>query len=172
MLKILGSILIGLGSAGLGTAFLIDMKKRLWHLEYMKKICMKLESDIRYCHSTIPAACRNMGNTVESPYKEFFQDVYKRIHLNAGESFSSIWKEETDKLFNLLPLKKEEFLVFQDFLGGGSNPDIRLQEDTIRGQMDKLDELSSHLKNEILTKGKIYTSMGVICGLLIIIVLL
>lgn len=172
MFKVIGSILVAAGSFGLGLSFYLDLKKRLWNLEYMYKICMNLESEIRYGHSSIPDICFRMSGILENPYGEFFYDVYDKMQENDGTAFGNIWENECSNLYGKLPVKPEEFALFREFTVVGNSPDINLQEEAIQCQMQKLEHTVAILKNEVVKKGKMYTSLGLIGGLFIIIVLL
>lgn len=172
MLKLIGSLLTLTGSFGLGLAYCLDMKKRLWHLEYMYRICMRLESEIRYSHSCIPDICANLAADLDRPYREFFQMIYRRMQENDGSTFDAIWKDACGFLKERLPLKEEEFTLFREFALVGGSPDVNLQEEALGRQMQKLENAVCILKNEMMKKGKMYTSLGILGGLFIIIVLL
>lgn len=170
MLRIIGAGLIMAGCSGIGFWYRKRFYLGLEHIQTMRQILELFMSEIGYGKAALPECCKRVGEKVETPYK----DALFRIHasmLKKESSFRDSWHAEMEKSIRRLPVserEKEIFLSFPDCCGLQDN---KMQIRAIEQYRDMLDSAVIRREAELDKRGKLAASMGIMCGLLLVIFL-
>lgn len=178
-MKWIGACMVTLGCTGLGQHMAREWRLRLRVLEQLRQMIYFLKGEILYGHTALGEALRRVGERCRKPEGErglegmplFFLSVAERIERQEGESFSLIWKEELEKI-NDIPLKESDLSSLKalgDHLG---YLDLEMQERNLLLYIEQLDGQIMFLKQNVKERTKLYTSLGVMGGLFLSIVML
>lgn len=171
VLKIMGSILVTVSCTALGAWKAGQWKEHRKILEQLKKMILLLKGEILYAHEPLSEAFSHVGQRAEGPPALLFQNVAKRISLQEGELFFQIWKEEIDKQgkeFLLTEKERQELKSFGEHLG---YLDLGMQERTISLYLEQLDLAIAFYREHEREQSKLYTSLGVMGGLFLSIIM-
>lgn len=171
MFKWIGAVLLICGTTGFGISLKRDMLERVRQLKYMLHILELMKSEIGYYREALPQVCRLLGEKVQSPYDVFFRQIAKRMEENDGTAFATVWQEESKALTDEMPLSKEEKEMWGQLCGYMGYADKALQENALMAQQEEWKRRIRTLEAEAVSKGKLYTSLGAACGLLLTIIL-
>lgn len=170
MLRVMGFLLIGTGSCGLGMQYVCNLKMRLFYLGEMDRILLLIMSQIRYHKSTLTECCRFLAGQTDSPFREGFHRVAEEMEAGGGRSFAEIYEESMSQCLEPLPLLAAEKRSFLKGLSGSSEGAAQLQ--LLERKSRELQEQIEKVKCEIREKGKLAIGLGTLGGLLIIVILL
>lgn len=172
MLKLIGASLVLLGTAGYAFSCKKDLQERLYHTRCLKNILELLESEIRYSRSSLPEACRMIGNRVEEPYRAGLLSVFKVMDENEGLPFSLIWKQQMDESLQKTAASKKDRTLFLQFADSTGFADHQMQLQVLEQCKERLGQSVRRQEESMENKTKVVMSMGLIGGLFLTIVLL
>lgn len=178
-MKWMGACLVTLGCSGLGQHMARQWRLRLRWLEQIRQMIYFLKGEILYGHTALGEALKRVGERCrkaegEGGLKEmplFFLSVAERIEQQKGESFSAIWKEETEKILNS-PLKEEDISSLKSLGDHLGYLDLTMQERTLLLYLEQLDGQIAYLKQNTKERTKLYTSLGIMGGLFLAVIML
>lgn len=171
VLKIVGGIFVVIASSGLGFWMASQWKEHLKAVEQLRKMIFLLKGEILYANSPLEEAFYHVGKKAAGVLGDFFLDVSTRLENQHGEPFYTMWKEEIDKLGKnafLSAQDKQELMGFGEHLG---YLDCEMQERTILLYLEQLDLTINYLREHQREKSRLYTSMGVMGGLFLVILM-
>lgn len=171
IIKITGFAMVVIGAGGLGRRQAAVYDKRLGTLEQLRTMLFLLKGQILYANATLEEAFCTVGERTSGVPAEFFLAVAQRIHNQKGEPFFEIWKEEAEnrkKDLGLLKKGQYELEKFGEHLGY-LNRDM--QERTILLYLEQLDLAIGDMREHRREKMRLYTSLGVMGGFFLAILL-
>lgn len=171
MLKIIGGALVITASSGLGIWMADQWKTHLKMVEQLRKMIFFLKGEIIYANSPLEEAFYHVGKKAPGVLGDFFIKVAERIGNQQGEPFYTMWKEEIDKLGKTVCLSekdKRELMGFGEHLG---YLDCEMQERTILLYLEQLDMTIDYLRKHQREKSHLYTSLGVMGGIFLVILM-
>lgn len=172
MLKLLGSILVLLGSAGYAFSCKQELQDRLYQTRCMETILELLESEIRYSKASLPEACKNSASRVEEPYRRGLLEVFQGMEKDRGIPFSLVWKQVMEKCLQQTKVNKKDRLLFLQFAEHTGYADYQMQQKMLQQCRQTLGQSVKKQEESMENKAKVVMSMGVIGGLFLTIVLL
>ncbi|WP_342759759.1 stage III sporulation protein AB [Kineothrix sedimenti] len=172
MLRLIGIIFLVGGSFGLGLSMKNRMKDNLNALYQVQQIFKMLQNEITYSKAPLPEACRRIGSRIKEPYGRAFHDIYEKMLLNSGCSFSEIWKECMKKCLKGTALSEEEKRVCLDFADCAGYMDGKMQAEAIEQYLHRLELSVKKLEEDMINKSKVIMSLSVMGGLLVAIILI
>ncbi|NLL76771.1 MAG: hypothetical protein GX235_05940 [Clostridiales bacterium] len=172
MLRFIGIVLLMSGSFGLGWSLKNRMKENLNSLYQIQQIFKMLQNEITYSKASLPEACRRIGYKVKEPYGNAFEEIYEKMLINSGCSFSEIWKQSMKKYLNGVTLSEEEKKICLDFGDCAGYVDGKMQAQAIEQYIHRLELSVKKLEEDIINKSKVIMSLSVMGGLLITIILI
>lgn len=170
-IKVIGVILVLCGSSGLGWYMADRGRQHIQLLEELRKKLMLLKGEIVYGNSPLGEACARVAAKSEGEFSSFFDAVSKRIEAQRGEPLYEIWKEETGKLDRNLPLSAEDKQQLEQFGEHLGYLNTEMQERTILLYLEQLEESITYLKEHQREKSRLYTSLGILGGVFLVIIL-
>ena len=171
VLKLAGGLLVIGSCAGLGLSMSYRWRERRSLLEELRKMIFMLKGEILYGNSTLMEAFGQVGTKCKGPLANLFLQVSEGIERQCGEPFYQIWEEQVKKLDKKLALTekdREELSSFGEHLG---YLDRDMQERTMLLFVEGLDMTISYLRENQAEKCRLYTSMGIMGGLFLTILM-
>ncbi len=172
-MKLLGSILVIVGTSGFGTWMAGRYRGRLEEMEQLRQMVYLLKAQIVYAQTPIPEALAVVGRRTEGPLAELFLRVAKRVYGQEGESFRVIWQEETGlldkKTSALAKADRKSLALLGEHLGF---LDRDMQERNLLLCLEQLDLEIGKLREQRPEKCRLYTSLGVMGGLFLVVLLI
>ncbi|MCH5248647.1 MAG: stage III sporulation protein AB [Lachnospiraceae bacterium] len=172
MLKLAGIILLMMGCIGLGINRVSDEKTRIIELRQIRRMILRMQNEMQYGKRTLPEICMIMGQCMEEPFKEAFNDIFKRLEENDGSMLDNIWKERLVECMKTMPLKEEEKAVLIEIPEQLGILDETTQAQNIGQSLDMIEERIHRTESEYESKSKVIMSISVMAGLFLTIILL
>lgn len=178
-MKWVGACLVTLGCTGLGQHMAREWRLRLRCLEQLRQMIYLLKGEILYGHTALGEALRRIGEHCQRAEGEngltavplFFLSVAGRIEQQEGECFAQIWQEELGKIGDV-PLKESDLSGLKTLGDHLGYLDLEMQERNLLLYLEQLDGQILYLKQNVKERTKLYTSLGVMGGLFLSIVML
>lgn len=170
-MKILGSVLVTVSCSGLGLWKAGQWKEHRKLLEQIRKMILLLKGEILYAHAPLGEALEHVGTKSEGIPAKLFCRVAERIGQQDGELFYDLWKEAIDshrKELLLTEKECEEFKALGEHLG---YLDLGMQERTIELYLEQLELSLNFYREHEQERVKLCTSLGVMGGLFLSIIM-
>ncbi len=172
MLKLAGMILLMTGCVGFGINKVSEEKRRIRELREIKRMVLRVRSEIVYGKRTLPEICLLLGQYAKEPYSQAFSRIFQRMEKNDGSVLPDVWKEELGLCMKGLPLKEEEKEVILSLPDRSGIMDENGQADNTGQSLDMIDERIRRAESEFEGKSRVILSISVMSGFFIIILLL
>lgn len=172
MLKVIGAILVILGSAGFGVVCRQELEQTLHHTTCLKDILELIKSEVEYTKASLPEACRMAGMKTEEPYRSVLVQISEKMRTNTGISFPKVWEQEIGACLSNLPLDKKDKQLFLRFAKSTGFADRQMQLRALEQYSALLTQSIEVQRDNLMKKGKVVMSMGLIGGIFLTIVLL
>ncbi len=172
MFRLLAGLLILYGSIGFSFKLCQEMRTRIRQVEQMREIFRLFQAEISYSRAALPETCLAVSKRVAEPYKSAMEEMYSEIQKKSGVQFPVIWQEKMGQCLKEMPLKKPEREIFLGFGNQTGFIDWEMQAGILEKNKNQLEELHMQLKSAMENKEKVITSVGVLGGLMLVIVLI
>lgn len=170
-LKLAGGFLVILASSGLGICLARQWNEHLRTMEQLRKMIFLLKGEIVYANAPLDEAFGRTGRKSGGCLGELFVRVAGRMEAQTGELFYEIWKEETDRIPKASGLSQEEREHLKGFGEHLGYLDLAMQERTILLYLEQLDASILYLREHKREKSRLYTSLGIMGGIFLTIIL-
>lgn len=171
-IKIIGCGLVIISSAALGIWKAEQWKEHRRTLEQLRKMIVLLKGEILYAHAPLGEALgRVAGKSEDGILTRIFTGAAARIERQEGQRFFDIWRQEIDacgKSLILSEKEKQELKEFGEHLG---YLDLDMQERTIALYLEQLEMAVVFYREHEQEQTKLCTSLGVMGGLFLAIVM-
>lgn len=171
-LKTAGAVMMVAGTSGYGAWLAGNYRNRLLLLEQLRQMIFLLKGQITYANAPLPEAFEAVGRRTKGVLSELFVRVSKRMEDQQGEPFCQLWKEEIDRLNVDGVLTKGDR---QSLAGLGEHlgfMDCEMQERNLLLYLEQLDLVIEELRSHRQERCRLYTSLGVMAGIFLAILLL
>ena len=170
-IKIAGMILTLAASSALGLYLSgLPAFRRQDFLE-IKKALLILKSEIEYAAAPLPEAMANIATRTKAPVSLIFESFALSLKYNeGGETAYRLWLAAIDEHKKAGFLKAEDWEIIGNFGKTLGYLDKQMQIDSIRFTMDYIDSEVLQLQESIDKNQRMYRSLGVIAGLLLLVV--
>lgn len=170
--KVVGCILIILSSTLMGFYCSNELKARINDIKELRKLIVLLRGDIRYANTPLPEAICAIARRHEGSFKEFFTRVSERLSENSGNTFSQVWKEAVDlELLKTSLNKKDKSLLIQ-FGENLGYLDKEMQMNTLELFLAQIEDEINDLSKTVKEKSYLYSTLGIMAGIFISIILI
>lgn len=186
-LRLVGCLMVVAGTSGYGIWLSRQYGQRLSELEQLRQMIVLLKGQILYANAPLHEAFETVGRRTEGRLAELFVRVAERIGEQEGETFCSIWKQEVEALGTEtgrpdseaggvwrepgLALTKEDrqsLAALGEHLGF---LDRDMQERNLLLYLEQLDLGIGQMREHRQDRCRLYTSLGVMSGLFLAILL-
>lgn len=171
-LKAAGCAMMVAGTSGYGSWMASGYRRRMELLIGLRQMIFLLKGQIIYANAPLPEAFEAVGDRTEGVLAEFFLRVAGRLDAQQGETFCEIWKEEVesiDKETALTKADRQSLATLGEHLGF---LDREMQERNLLLYLEQLDLVIDDLRERREEKCRLYTSLGVMSGLFLTVLLL
>ena len=171
IIKVIGMILtlgastaLGLYLASLGTFRQQDLLE-------LKKALLILKSEIEYVATPLPEAMVNIAARTIQPISRLFAYFAQNLKQNEdGETVYRLWLSAIDIHKREVFLKEEDWEVIGNFGKTLGYLDKQMQVDSINFTIDYIDTQASGLQENNEKNRRMYQSLGIIGGILLLVV--
>ena len=171
-MKMIGCGLVIISSGALGIWKAEQWKEHRRTLERLRKMIVLLKGEILYAHAPLGEALSQVARkSEESVLKQIFTGVAERIGKQEGVRFFDIWKQEIDECGKALLLSEKEKREMKEFGEHLGYLDLEMQERTIALYLEQLDMAVAFYREHEREQTKLCTSLGVMGGLFLAIVM-
>lgn len=172
MLKLIGFLLILASTTISGFYFAFRLKERCRQLRELLRILQVLETEIYYGSTPLASAFKQMGKQGEGAVARLFTRCAHYLEHTDGWTTYACWKRAIEDVKPRLALKEGdlEWLYHLGKVIGGS--DRQDQHKHIRLIMTHLTQAEKEAEEEQAKQEKMYKTLGVLAGLLIVILML
>lgn len=171
-LKIAGAAMVVAGTSGYGVWMAGNYQSRLLLLEQLQKMIFLLKGQILYANAPLPEALETVGERTTGVLSEWMIQVSERLLSQQGEPLNQIWKEEVDRLdadTALTKTDRQSLAALGEHLGF---LDSEMQERNLLLYLEQLDLVIGELRSHRQERCRLYTSLGVMSGMFLAVLLL
>ncbi|MCI9184782.1 MAG: sporulation protein [Lachnospiraceae bacterium] len=171
-LKAAGCLLIIAGTSGWGSWMAANYQNRIKLLEQLRQMVLLLKGQILYANAPLQEGFETVGRRTDGPLADLFSQVAGRIEQQQGETFCQIWKEEVGNLEKEAALSRadrQSLAALGEHLGF---LDKDMQERNLLLYLEELDMAIEELRAHKQERCRLYTSLGVMGGLFLTVLLL
>ena len=156
-----GAVLVLFSAGGLGIWSAMQWKGRLRMLETLRQMIYFLKGEITYSRAPLAEALERVGKREPGPLGGLFEAAAEGIYMQEGESLQEIWKRQVMNLntdSGPIPLEQEDLEQL-----------AHLGEHL--GYLEQLDLTIDYLRQNQREKCRLYTSLGIMGGMFLVIVM-
>ena len=166
MQKIIGSIMVIATCTVFGFEKSRELQLHLRELENLKDIFVLLKKELQYTNAPFFELFLKIGGKMSGRHHEWLMELAKELKECQGGTFLVLWKKQIEKYFSKSGLSEIEL---EDLYRVGSSLGY---PETIELYLEQLVVSIQSTREELKTKKKLYQSMGIMCGIFLVIVLL
>ena len=115
MFKLLGALLVIVGSTAAGFIYSDKFRKRTQQLNEFLRCLFQLQNEIVYTHTSLPEGLKNLSKTSTFPIDKFFKEVSQLLEKNEVDTVYDAFVQEFKHFENELFLEKEDIEVIVNF---------------------------------------------------------
>ncbi len=169
MFKIIGAILICSGTATIGFSAANRLSMRIKILNCWLGILDIMHSEIKFLLTPLDELMIKCLVQAEEPVKSFFQSIIQRCRENADVSFGEIWMNALDECeyLGLTGQDKHAVCDLGNTLGKYDANEQAQRIECLRKTIENRVYVAEHEKNN---SARLYSSLGVACGIALVIV--
>jgi len=170
-IRVLGVVLTLAASTALGLYLSSLAKFRQQDLLEFKKALLILKSEIEYIAAPLPDAISSIASRTTNPVSKIFTHYAQNLKNNDdGETAYQLWIEAIQSHKKESFLKKDDWEIVEGFGKTLGYLDKQMQVDSIKFTTDYLDSQVAELQTEGNKNQRMYRSLGVIGGILLLVV--
>lgn len=163
--------MVVISCSGLGFFMASQWNEHLKTVEKLRKMIYLLKGEIVYANSPLTEAFEHTGRKAGGELGGMFKQVSERLSEQRGESFYAVWQEEIDKIPKDVCLSKEDKQNLKSLGENLGYLDMDMQERNILLYLEQLDLTIGYLRKHKQEKSRLYTSLGIMGGLFLTIVM-
>lgn len=167
MLRIYGLILIVVSGAGLGFAKSRELSAGLKAKEMLLRMVILLKGEIRCRNAPLSDAMAGAAAKLPGVYGTFLRKTAQETEERRGQNFGMIFRKNAELYLKELRLRKEEqeqLFSLGDHLG---YLDFEMQMRQLELYEREVEESIRTLKSQLPERKKVCTSLGILFGILL-----
>ena len=170
-IKLMGSLFLLGSAASIGFMKSEELSERVKRLQEMKRMMIFLQGELRFHRASLSEAFENVAERVQEPFGTFMKETGKRLEeKDAG--FEEIWEETSEKLLTAEGVKKEDGQLLEMLKNSLGYLDLTLQTETLNLAILQTEDSINRAKEQQERKGKLYQTMGVTVGALLVLLII
>ncbi|HBY19945.1 MAG: hypothetical protein A2Y24_03115 [Clostridiales bacterium GWE2_32_10] len=172
MVKIIGMILVFGGATAIGFYLPGLLKKKLEFLVNFRQSVYLLRNEINYSINTLVVSFLNIFERSNNQYvKNFFLEIYEQLENKDSVNLRNVWEVGIDDLSNKEIINENEKKYLKSFGNSLGYLDKEMQLKNIDLLIESLDESIKRLKENYEKHSKLYSRMGILVGLMVVVVM-
>ncbi|MDN4074708.1 stage III sporulation protein SpoIIIAB [Fictibacillus terranigra] len=166
----LGAVLILVSTTWIGFELAKKVRERPKQLRQLKVGLQSLEAEIMYGLIPLDEAFLHLSSQLKGPVARFFLEVSNRLDESAS-SVLEAWEESLAGLSDASAFKKEEIEILRQFGATLGRHDRENQQRQIKLTLSHLERELAEANEAQVKYERMYKSLGILTGLLLIILL-
>ncbi|MDR1912993.1 MAG: stage III sporulation protein AB [Clostridiales bacterium] len=172
IMKIIGSIVVCASSSLIGFYFANADGFRINELNEWKRALLILRSEIAFTRSPLAEAAETISTRVGKPVNAIFKELASSLSQRAGNDTFEIWESTISVKHKSSYLCREDWQCLKDFGKTLGNLDKSMQLSAIDQTISYIDLKTITVRVSDEKNKKLYGSLGILGGLLIVVILL
>jgi len=169
--SVVGAVVILVSCTALGFYFAALEKFRVQDLQEFKKALMILSSEIEHMRTPLPLACTNIAKRTKDMVSDLFGQFADLLSHETVETAYQLWIQALESQKKRSYLATEDWDAIESFGKTLGYLDKQMQQSAITCTMEYVDEKTTGLQTQSDKNSRMYRSLGVIGGLLLVVVL-
>ena len=170
-IKLMGSLFLLGSAASIGFMKSEELVERVKKLQEMKRMMVFLQGELRFHRAELSEAFENVAERVQEPFKEFLKETGKRLEKKES-GFDEIWEETSAKILTAEGIKREDGQLLDLLKNSLGYLDLTLQTETLNLAILQTEDSIKKAKEQQERKGKLYQTMGVTVGALLVLLII
>lgn len=166
MQKIVGSIMVIVACTAMGFDKSFKLQSHLNTLETLKNIFVLIKKEIQYTREPLAEIFKRVGKKQEGSLGKWLQQISMELQKRGQGTFYEIWVDSIENNLREIKLSLKEK---EDLNQVGKNMGY---EETIDIYLEQLTHSIEQTREEVKSKKKMYQSIGIMCGVFLVILLL
>lgn len=170
MIRLIGAAMLLTASAALGFSAAGALRSRVYELENLILSLKTMEWELTDRRTPLPELMRRVSACMSGIVKEFYLLCLSGLERRGETPFSQLWREAVESVpFHLTEGELAQLESLGSMLG---RYDVESQCAALRETRERLGEQLAQARAEKNRSGRVYSTMGLACGTLLVIVLL
>lgn len=165
-------ILIFMTSSLLGYLKALNYTQRESELKELVQALISLESEMQYRRDTLLVCINRVCQNKENSATLFFSILYDKLFSSNENNFFKAWCASVDKGYKHRSLTSSDVMIVKDIGLDLGKSDIQSQGRLFARQYQLLDAQILQAQEDCRTKGKMYKSLGISIGIVMVIILI
>lgn len=171
MLKLMGIVIVLLGSTALGVYKSCMYMNQLNNLQEIKKAFLFIQGEMRYMNTPVPELFNLVARRIRGPFCCFFEKMAERLEKRNAGDFREIWRSCLEEEIAEDVLEREAREEFLEMGGQLGCLDRQAQEKAIDYFLEKWEFIIDKRRREKSNRLRLYYMCGIMGGLLVVIIL-
>jgi len=171
-LKGIGAVMVFAACALAGYFYARRDMQRVNALTALRKAFVLLKGEIRYALSPLPEAFTSIAARCEPPAAQLFINMADKLAAHGDESAAALWQETLNYTVANTHLTNEDITRLAMLGQAFGYLDGATQANSLDMGIAYIDETCAALREHSAKSGRMYRSVGMLCGALIAIALL
>ncbi len=169
MVKILGSLLLVGATTAIGVSVSSVLSSRVKILNSIKEWLMFVHSEIGENLTPLDELAEKSVSTVTGPFGCFLKECFDGMRSNPHIPFGIIWTKNITRAeyLQLRPQEKNTLIALGNTLGRYG---VEEQKKAISHTIRSVEAFAETAETDYKRLGKLYTKLGIICGISLVIV--
>ena len=159
-------------AAAIGFLKAEELKVRVKRLQELKRMMMLLQGELRFHRAALSEAFESVAERMEDPFQSFLSETAERLEQRESGGFEGIWEEMSEKLLRTEGFQKGDDRLLEVLKNGLGYLDLTMQTETLNLAMIQAEEAIAIAKDQQESRGKLYRTMGVTVGALLILLII
>ncbi|MBN7772533.1 stage III sporulation protein AB [Clostridium aminobutyricum] len=172
MFEILLCIFTFLSCSLLGYFIALNYSQRETDLKEFLQGMISLESEMQYRRDTIQVCLYRLSQNKENTATLFFSELQQRLSDSKENNFFKSWCLAVDNAYKNRSLTEQDIKIIKDIGLDLGKSDLQSQGRLFSRQYQLLEAQIEQAQENCKTKGKMYRSLGISVGLVIVIILI
>ncbi|MCL2362753.1 MAG: stage III sporulation protein AB [Defluviitaleaceae bacterium] len=169
--SIAGALALIAGCAALGFYYAAQEGFRINDLQEFKKALMILSSEIEHLRTPLPMAAANIAKRTKGVVRDIFGEFAQLLSDERNETAYQLWAQALEGQKKRAYLAGEDWDAIEGFGKTLGYLDKQMQQSAITVMIDYINEKTTTLQTQSDKNRRMYRSLGVIGGLLLVVLL-
>ncbi|MCI2106959.1 MAG: stage III sporulation protein AB [Intestinimonas sp.] len=171
MLKLLGAFLLALGASGLGFGAAAQLRARVRALRSLTGALAQMERELSFRLTPTPQLFSQLAQQAQPPADLFFARCRDGLSELGDKTLSEVWREALAEESDLL-LEPRTWQIMESLGSVLGRFDAEQQQQAIRGCVEELRLCLHQTEADSTRLGRVYSTLGMGAGALMVILLL